>query len=396
MILHFLSSGKLSAGTRQRARPQSNRNTARRMKRGEEVREVEESQSLSSADSCGSSGEGGRVTSCDGADGRLSGGVASEDDEEEKDDDDERRESGRCFLDGEAEEVWSGESSEEEMEWSGESGEEEEEGGFVLGQCRETGYSGRRCVELESSCEDEGEEREGEKDKETAEEGSDDGANREGSESGESEKESGGEDSEGETCSQLPSHLRWKEGLVEKARQGFEQRLNSSRYLHKLIYCDSLPPSSGDTEERKEGEEEEEELGGLFHVARRERQSELHSEDSSLVTQQLTRDWMVCVAAVKRSQFVTGSWGEGDAAALLQEDQEEEFGDFEDLETGEGFGQETTEGKDKEGEEDQRLKKKKEQKVCATVFVRNRVRLLPDANIDCITRWMFCNDVFVG
>ena len=369
--MHFLSSGKLIAGTRQRARSQSNRNTvshtrcARRKRRGEEVREVEESQSLSSADSCGSSGEGERVTSCDGADGRSSGGVASED--EEEDDDDEGRVSGRCFLDGEAEEVWSGESSEEEMGESGE--EEEEEEGLVLGQCRETGYSGRRCVELESSCEDEG-------GNEEDEEGSDDGANREGSES---EKESGGEDSEGETCSQLPSHLRWKEGLVEKARRGFERRLNSSRYLHKLIYSDSLPPPSGDTEERKEGEEEE--FGGLFHVARRERQSELHREDSSLVTQQLARDWTVCVAAVKRSEFVTGSWGEGDAAALLRDDQEEEFGDFEDLETGDRFGQETTEGRGKEGEEDQLLQKKKVQKVCATVFVRNRIRLLPDASI---------------
>ena len=340
-----MHTGKLSSGTKQRARSQRNKNSMLMMRREgvREEREVAESQSLSSADSCGSSGEGVGVSSCDGADVVSSSeeGVASEDEEDEESD---GMKIGCGFLDREAEEVWEG--SDEEMEWGGESGEEEEEG-FVLSQCGEhKGHRRRKLDELETdgSSQEDGEEEENE-----GEEGSDDGAICEDSEGGESGAAGG---------SQLPGHLKWKEGLVEKARLGFERRLNSSRYLHKLIYCDPLPPSSTNAGEE---EEEEEEVGGLFHVARRERRSELRCEDSSLGTRQLTRDWTACVGSVKMSQFVTGSWGGGDAAALLRGDQEEEaeFGEFEDLETGDKFGLEA----DEEEGEDKRLRKKKERKV---------------------------------
>ena len=325
-----LSAGTLSAGTKQRARP--NRNTVRKMREEERVREVEKSQSLSSADSCGSSGEGEGVSSCDGADVRRPS--TSEDGESEVEDDRER-ESGCGFLDGEAEEVWScDESSEEEIEWS-ESGEE---GEFVLDESREARHQ-LRLPELESEdSSHEQEEEEGE-----SENGGDFGSD------SESEGGSGG------GC-ELPGHLRWKDGLAEKARERFEQRQTSSRSLHKFIYCDPLPTTPA--EAAGEGEEGQE-VGGLFHVAKRERRSELHSEDSSVVTRQLSRDWTTCVAAVKSTQFVTGSWGEEDAATLLQGDGE--VGEFEDLETGERFGQEAED--EPQEEEEERMKKKKEQKV---------------------------------
>ena len=98
-------------------------------------------------------------------------------------------------------------------------------------------------------------------------------------------------------------------------------------------------------------------MGGLFQLARRRQQESVgHSEDSSLVTHTLARDWSNCVGVVKDALFVTGDWGSEDAATQLREDQEDQ-GEFEDLETGERFGQQGIE------REEERVKKKKEQKV---------------------------------
>ena len=144
---------------------------------------------------------------------------------------------------------------------------------------------------------------------------------------------------------------------------------------------DSLPGPPPD-EEEEEGEEEEEEkegrsdkIGGLFHVARRETVSAVHLEDSSVLNLELERDWSECASVVK-TLFVTGSWGEEDAATLLErdgeeeeeeeeemEESEEEDGELKDLETREKHGRKQEDEQEMGREEEERLKKKKQLKV---------------------------------
>ena len=397
-MLTAVEQWKLSAGTKQRARPGGNKNSllgqveVRRRERRRAHRDrggAEQSQAPSAADSCSLNGEDGEeeASSCEGADARtpLQGGERGDsqlDSEESKGEgegeegvgsegDNEVSESdvgSECgFVEEEAEEVW---SSEGEMEWneseseSEESGDEEE---LVLDECREKGIKlqQRRPVQLNSDLTTEeadlntDEEGEGEEEEEG---GLEDGAG-DGSDSDSSGSE-GAESLEDADSGGLPGHLRWKEGLEQKARDGFERRKTRTVHLQRLIYSDPVQQSGvregeGEEEEGESGGKGGEEVGGLFHVARREQLSVLHNEDCSVLAQRLTRDWTTCVPAVK-GLFVTGSWGEEDAAELLRRDTED-YGDFEDLETGEKYGRGEEEGK----EEEKRLQRKKEQKVCA-------------------------------
>ena len=357
--------GRLSAGTKQRARPETNRNTLpqrkRRVKRYGEREEVGESQDQSSAGSCGSEVEGESVSSCEGAAARGGEGPAG-------------------FIDCEAEEVWSCESGDEGSESGDEGSGSGDEGSGSGDEGSESGDEGSGSGDEGSGSGDEGS---GSGDEGMVWSGSGESGDDEfvldqsrevrGHErqsdgsiemSGNSESDIGdiGESGEGTISEgggggdELPGHLRWKEGLSVRARDGYRRRQSSSKSLHTLIYSDPLPQTTpGTAAETEEEEEEEDGLGGLFQLARRRQQeSEGHSEDSSLVTHTLTRDWSNCVGVVKDALFVTGDWGSEDAATLLREDQ----GEFEDLETGERFGQQGT-----EREEEERVKKKKEQKV---------------------------------
>ena len=366
MAVYAVDRWKLSAGTKQRARPQGNRNTreSSRKREGsvlenvETRREAEQSMGPGSADSSSEDEVGGGVE-CDGAEvmmtpprrRRRRRRVLDSDDSSDGDTSADEN-NGYGFVEDEAEEVWSSEAGEEEMEWSGESGEEEgdeeeEEDGFVVDECKETNHHQPLVVDGDDGSNKEEWEEEGEEEEEEEEALSSDGSGYMSD-----SMESSGSVEEG-----LSGHLAWKESLAQKAKEGFERRQTGTVHLQKLIYSDHLVPPTAEGEgERKE--EEGEEVGGLFRVAKREQLSVLHNEDSSVLCQTLTRDWMTCVGVVKRDLFVTGSWGEEDAAALLRGDMEE-YGDFEDLETGETLGQPVEE----EEEEDKRLKKKKEQKV---------------------------------
>ncbi len=216
--------------------------------------------------------------------------------------------SGRGYLDDEAEEG----ESEDVMESESESEEEEEdeEQSFILDEAVERRGTKRKIAELSTEEESEG------------------------SEEGEMEGD-GGEVEEGEGAKQakegaIPGHLRWKEGLVEKAKEAFDRRRQGNASLRKLIYSDT-PLVDPPHEEEESGDE----LGGLFHVTKKRSVSAHHHEDHSLPVPSLTLDWSdPQVAGAVKSLFVTGSWGAEDAQTLLEEE-EEMFGDFEDLETGE-------------------------------------------------------------
>ena len=226
--------------------------------------------------------------------------------EEEEDDEESDESSSRGFLDEEAEEGEE-EEEEEEMEWDSE--EEEEEKGFVLEEAvDETWHSWKRKKETENNSEE--------------------------------NSSSGGEEGEEGT-------VRWKEGLVERAAEAFGRRRSSSAQLRGLIYSGAPLLSDGG-----EGEE----LAGLFKISQRSAISVHHMEDSSLVRRGVTTsDWtdLETISAVK-CLFVTGGWGVEDARTLLEED--EVYGDFEDLETGE-----TNEG----GGEDKEVRRERKMKLKA-------------------------------
>lgn len=117
-------------------------------------------------------------------------------------------------------------------------------------------------------------------------------------------------------------------------------------------------------------EVEQPEVGGMFQVVEKQKISQLHKRDSSIVSHSslhVTQDWTEpgSVAMIK-NLFVTGSWGANDAKVLLAED-DELYGDFEDLEAGDTHAEDKHAqcGSDIENEdsEKKRSNKKKKQKA---------------------------------
>ena len=200
----------------------------------------------------------------------------------------------------------------------------------------------------------------------------------EGEEEGESEDEGEEEsnDDSGDKEVSTPSNLKWKRDLLSKAREAYNMRNKRSTSLRKLVYSD-LPLDHGDKEGQKEEDEEkggDDELGGLFQLAKKkEALSMNHRDDTSLPPSRgplaLSCDWSdATIAPTVKNLFVTGSWGDEDAQAVLEED-EEMYGDFEDLETGERHREKESKKDDaSRGEEEgKRLKKKKNLKAAFDV-----------------------------
>lgn len=209
----------------------------------------------------------------------------------------------------------------------------------------------------------------------------DDLTNSDGEGLGEDEDGSAVEEEEKET----PGHLKWKSDLLAKAREAYDMRNKRSMSLRKLVYSD-LPldhdeeKSSDDAEKQENGDSFE--LGGLFQLAKNKEALSLnHRDDTSIPATashalSLSCDWSdSLIAPTVKSLFVTGSWGDQDAQALLDEDKEV-YGDFEDLETGEKSEERKLAGASKdegealgEGEttEAKRLKKKKRLKAAFDV-----------------------------
>uniref|UniRef100_A0A8C1CSY5 BMS1 ribosome biogenesis factor n=1 Tax=Cyprinus carpio carpio TaxID=630221 RepID=A0A8C1CSY5_CYPCA len=141
--------------------------------------------------------------------------------------------------------------------------------------------------------------------------------------------------------------LRWKEDLSKKASEAYLRHQLAAPNLRKLVYGTVA-------EEEEEDSNDEEELGGLFKVSRPERSKKVRADamDCSRFHPDSSHDWdQEEVRSSIRDCFVTGKWEEDkDAATLLKED-DELYGDFEDLETGEVHKAKTG-NKDKEEEEE--------------------------------------------
>ncbi|XP_068162168.1 ribosome biogenesis protein BMS1 homolog isoform X2 [Antennarius striatus] len=127
--------------------------------------------------------------------------------------------------------------------------------------------------------------------------------------------------------------LRWKEGLQLKASQAFLRQQQAAPNLRKLVYG-AVAKAEGSEEE----DEEEEELGGLFRVSRPQNSKKLEANavDCSRFHGDSSHDWeSEEMLNSIRDCFVTGKWDDGQDAAVLLKEDEELYGDFEDLETGE-------------------------------------------------------------
>ncbi|XP_006630993.2 ribosome biogenesis protein BMS1 homolog [Lepisosteus oculatus] len=137
---------------------------------------------------------------------------------------------------------------------------------------------------------------------------------------------------DGELCFETEGALRWKEGLAQKAAEAFLRQQRTTPNLRKLVY------GTVAAKEIKDEEEEEEELGGLFRVSRPETSKKRQADglDCSRYPPDGIHNWdQEEMLESIRDCFVTGKWeAEKDASTLLKED-EEMYGDFEDLETGE-------------------------------------------------------------
>ncbi|XP_010286295.1 PREDICTED: ribosome biogenesis protein BMS1 homolog [Phaethon lepturus] len=125
--------------------------------------------------------------------------------------------------------------------------------------------------------------------------------------------------------------LKWKEDLTQKAAQAFLRQQRSTPNLRKLIYGRAVE------DEDHEVEDAGDELGGLFRVSRPDKASKQKANalDCSKFLIEKPQDWdLEEVMSSIRDCFVTGKWEDDKDAAKLLEEDEELYGDFEDLETG--------------------------------------------------------------
>ncbi|KFP64728.1 Ribosome biogenesis protein BMS1, partial [Cariama cristata] len=180
--------------------------------------------------------------------------------------------------------------------------------------------------------------------------------------------------------------LKWKEDLTQKAAQAFLRQQRSTPNLRKLIYGTAVQ------EEDHESEDASDELGGLFRVSRPDKASKQKANalDCSKFLIEKPQDWdLEEVMSSIRDCFVTGKWEDDKDAAKLLEEDEELYGDFEDLETGVVHkGKHTAEGDEsgsEEEEEDGKMSKpepEEEKKEKERMDKKRKLKEMFDAEYD--------------
>ncbi|XP_057683048.1 ribosome biogenesis protein BMS1 homolog [Corythoichthys intestinalis] len=127
--------------------------------------------------------------------------------------------------------------------------------------------------------------------------------------------------------------LRWKDCLQQKASEAFLRHQEAMPNLRKLVYGSAVAK-----DEVNDNDGDEEELGGLFRVNRpqKSRSFQANALDCSHFKPDSSHNWdLEEMLNSIRDCFVTGKWEESQDAATLLKENDEMFGDFEDLETGE-------------------------------------------------------------
>jgi len=144
--------------------------------------------------------------------------------------------------------------------------------------------------------------------------------------------------------------FRWKQSLFEKANM----KHSKSKSYFNMIY-------GNDAESDKEsGDEDEDDIGGLFKVLKKntanvtEEKKAVNKLDCNTGTADDALD-IEEVGAEIVDAFVTGKWDASEDAKTVLEEDDELFGDFEDMETGEKYNKGTamkTEENDEESDND--------------------------------------------
>ncbi|XP_074447803.1 LOW QUALITY PROTEIN: ribosome biogenesis protein BMS1 homolog [Larus michahellis] len=181
--------------------------------------------------------------------------------------------------------------------------------------------------------------------------------------------------------------LKWKEDLTQKAAQAFLRQQRSTPNLRKLVY------GTAAEDEDRESEDAGDELGGLFRVSRPDKASKQKANalDCSKFLIEKPQDWnLEEVMSSIRDCFVTGKWEDDKDAAKLLEEDEELYGDFEDLETGVVHkGKRAAEGdesgSEEEEEEDGKMSKpapEEEEKKQERLDKKRKLKEMFDAEYD--------------
>ncbi|GJQ65989.1 hypothetical protein Trydic_g4082 [Trypoxylus dichotomus] len=189
--------------------------------------------------------------------------------------------------------------------------------------------------------------------------------------------------------------VKWKENITEKAQEAYLARVQAKRNLMKLVYgvFDNKIEESDKPEDVNE-DINDGEIGGLFKLVSREQQKQKIEKNSmDLLESSLLMPWSSSVEDYTDPEnkwmiqdcFVTGKWKESeDASELLKLDAAEissdsdEFGDFEDLETGEKFTR--TEGDDGKPKKDDKAGDQLDKKALAEKKLRLKQKF--DAEYD--------------
>ncbi|XP_051156365.1 ribosome biogenesis protein BMS1 homolog isoform X2 [Leptopilina boulardi] len=166
--------------------------------------------------------------------------------------------------------------------------------------------------------------------------------------------------------------LRWRRNLAEKARDAFLNRRRENINIEKIVYS-VFEKSNLQEEENKDKQPDDSEegvVGGIFHLVKKQQQQKLeerevkNQEDRSFFSTESTLDWLVMEnKALLVNRFVTGKWKESeDAEELLKLNDlndQDLYGDFEDLETGEKFEAKTADTAPKEVDDEEKEKMNK-------------------------------------
>ncbi|XP_039410002.1 ribosome biogenesis protein BMS1 homolog [Corvus cornix cornix] len=180
--------------------------------------------------------------------------------------------------------------------------------------------------------------------------------------------------------------LKWKEDLTQKAAEAFLRQQRSTPNLRKLVYGTAVE------DEDQESEDADDELGGLFRVSRPDKASKQKANalDCSKFLIEKLQDWdLEEVVSSIRDCFVTGKWEDDKDAAKLLEEDEELYGDFEDLETGVVHKGKAAAGGEESGseeeEEDEKMSKpepEEEEKKKERMDKKRKLKEMFDAEYD--------------
>lgn len=173
-----------------------------------------------------------------------------------------------------------------------------------------------------------------------------------------------------ESEEEVADEFKWKRNLTEKAKRAFVDRQQSNKNLMKTVYGVFDKNNVIEEKEDKEDEKPDENIGGIFRVAQEQQKQKIlerelqNQEESVFFTTESPRDWLEEQNKVLLINcFVTGTWKESeDAETLLKLDDEDLYGDFEDLETGEKHKAEDSASKELSTDEAEEKKKLLEKK----------------------------------